>query len=384
VASVFISYRHESVAHRKCVLQLAERLRDEELNTGVRVVLDEFVSGGPPQGWIRWGVEQASSADKVLIIASAGWFRAYQGKELPGKGLYAANEGRMIQQRIFESNGVNHDVRVVSFKPADTRSIPPDLKSYHRFNMPRGFADLLAWLKGTDLAPASSPLGAQNNWLRRAPKIQDWPFADCDEVRAAFARLLTTKPGQRVLRMSGPSECGKTELTTHMQGLATASPWLACGRLDFKAGPDLDPEFRRFVAGLDVDNAVRTSEGKPTQARLEAALRALHDRARPTLLIFDSYDKAGEYAQWMRGRLVPQAKGMPWLRVVVAGQSFPDDVGGSWAEASELVELRTLGWRDWHDFGRRYWAGLDEDFTQKLYGQLVGRHNLLRAVLGPR
>ena len=93
MSRVFISYRREDDAHCARVRDLATRLE----RTGVQVVLDEFAQsrefhgGGPNEGWPRLSKQQAGdSTHKILIIASASWFRCYEGKELPGTGLCAA------------------------------------------------------------------------------------------------------------------------------------------------------------------------------------------------------------------------------------------------------------------------------------------------------
>jgi hypothetical protein len=80
VATVFLSYRHENDARRGRVRTLGEHLRD----AGISVVLDQFYldahPGGPDEGWPAWSKRQAGETEKVLIIASAGWFRCLEVK----------------------------------------------------------------------------------------------------------------------------------------------------------------------------------------------------------------------------------------------------------------------------------------------------------------
>jgi hypothetical protein len=48
--TVFISYSHDSDAHRDRVLGLSERLRAD----GIATILDRYVEkGSPPEGWPR-------------------------------------------------------------------------------------------------------------------------------------------------------------------------------------------------------------------------------------------------------------------------------------------------------------------------------------------
>ena len=138
-ASVFVSYRHENDEYRARVRDLSERLE----RAGINVVLDQFAQerdfhgGGPNEGWPRWSKRQAGNpAHKVLIIASDSWFQRYASPEPPRKGLGAAAEAAVIQQRLYNHGGVNPDVRIVSFSDVDLLNIPLDLEGYQHFNDP--------------------------------------------------------------------------------------------------------------------------------------------------------------------------------------------------------------------------------------------------------
>ena len=156
--TVFLSYRHENSTHRDRVRQLALRLRA----SGLEVILDQlaneeqFDRGGPPEGWGRWSMTQAADADRVLIVASAGWFRCFRKEEKAGAGLGAAAEAGVIQQRLYTAGGKNRDIRVVFFDPDELEKLPHELGDYHRFHAAEDFADLIAWLKG-GAAPPTSP-----------------------------------------------------------------------------------------------------------------------------------------------------------------------------------------------------------------------------------
>lgn len=54
---VFISYSHDSEAHRDLVLGLADRLRAE----GVESWIDQYVPSFPVQGWLRWMIKSLVS-----------------------------------------------------------------------------------------------------------------------------------------------------------------------------------------------------------------------------------------------------------------------------------------------------------------------------------
>jgi len=276
VATVFLSYRHENDAHRGRVRALGGRLRD----AGISVVLDQFYldanPGGPNEGWPAWSKRQAGETDKVLIIASAGWFRCYAGTEVPGSGLGAAAEARVISQRLYNEGGVNPIARIVPFDPADVQGIPLDLQGYHRFDPARDLTAMIAWITGAAPAVLAPPPVVE--WPANPP-IFEWEPADCEPVRDAFTRLLTAGTPHWVLLVRGVSGTGKSLLTGHLLGLALRCDWLACGRFDLKSGADLEGELARFVAYLGVDDAVKETAGQPLRARPPHAAVLRHLRA---------------------------------------------------------------------------------------------------------
>jgi len=86
---VFISYRHENPEH--------SRACDDSANCSGRQgypLLDQFFleenPGGPDVGWPKWCEDRANEAACVLIIASEGWFAAYNktARRTPARGRY--------------------------------------------------------------------------------------------------------------------------------------------------------------------------------------------------------------------------------------------------------------------------------------------------------
>ena len=61
---VFISYSHDNEDHRDFVLNLANRLRTD----GVESWIDQYVPGFPPQGWRNWMENEIEQADFVLAL----------------------------------------------------------------------------------------------------------------------------------------------------------------------------------------------------------------------------------------------------------------------------------------------------------------------------
>jgi hypothetical protein len=320
MTTVFVSYRHESDAHRARVRALGARLQAE----GINVVLDQFFRdanpAGPNEGWPAWSKNQAANSEKILIVASPGWFRRYTGTEVPGSGLGAAAEGRIIEQRLYDQAGSNGFARLVVFEPADMQGAPFDLKSYQWFDPAGDFTSIVRCLKGTESVTPKSSFAT--DWPV-TPAVLEWQPADRQEVRNAFTRLLTANASHRELLIRAESETGKSYLSRHLLGLALNLSWLACGRFDLKSGTDLDGEFFRFVLNLGVDDTVRLEVGRPFRYRLDAILASLSKRAHPTLIFFDTFEQGGEWARWVEEHALLAIPRAPWLRLVISGQFTP-------------------------------------------------------------
>ena len=71
---VFISYSHDTAAHRDPVLALSERLRRD----GIDTLLDRYIEGSPVQGWPRWMLDQLDAADSVLLVCTETYCRRFR------------------------------------------------------------------------------------------------------------------------------------------------------------------------------------------------------------------------------------------------------------------------------------------------------------------
>ena len=74
---VFISYSHDSPEHADRVLALADRLRQD----GIDSILDQYILGSPDEGWPRWMDRQIRDADFVLMICTPTYYRRVMGEE---------------------------------------------------------------------------------------------------------------------------------------------------------------------------------------------------------------------------------------------------------------------------------------------------------------
>ena len=159
----FVSYRHESEAHRKAVLAFCNRLSATLQESGVELVNDqtllETLPAGPDEGWNRWSMNMAAHADHVVAVISPGWFAAMDQKELeplPG-GKGSAVEATVIFNRHTHGRTISPWLRLVrlpTYPETETNWLLRDLPIF----LGEKEADILAlsrWIKGVE-----SPGGA--------------------------------------------------------------------------------------------------------------------------------------------------------------------------------------------------------------------------------
>lgn len=231
---------------------------------------------------------------------------------------------------------------------------------------------------GLKTVSAGSPAGPQ--WPTTAPPLS-WPMADHSGAREALAELLTATAPWRFLPIRGASETGKSHITKQMLGNALAIPDIACGRFDFKGTTGVDAEVNAFVQELGVPSPPPNPR---VDERLGNLLSALKQRAHPTLLIFDTYETAGETQDWVEKQLLPCLIRATWLRVVIAGQRVPDPTSAVWsAVARPILQLVPPPAQDWYDYGRQHRPDLTLAEVETVCRLAPHKASLLAQLLGP-
>ena len=218
-------------------------------------------------------------------------------------------------------------------------------------------------------------------WPNDAPVLY-WPMADHGEARKAFAGLLSEGVSERALLVRGASETGKSHMSKQMIRNATLLPGVVSGRFDFKGTTNMGVEIEAFSRPLGIEPPV----GQTLSERLAKIFTELRQRARPTLLVFDTYEAAGEAKDWIEGVLLPHLVYALWLRVVIVGQSVPNRVGSTWeAVAAGPLTLRLPGAEDWLAYGRENRGEtVNLDFVTQAHQLADGKPSLLAGLLGPR
>jgi hypothetical protein len=125
LVTVFISYSHDTDAHRERVLALSERLRAD----GIETILDRYVEGGsPPEGWPRWMMNALNSATFVLCVCTETYSRRFIGQEVPNAGKGVDWEGALLTQALYDSRSRTNRFIPVLFARADVPHVPPPLR----------------------------------------------------------------------------------------------------------------------------------------------------------------------------------------------------------------------------------------------------------------
>lgn len=143
---VFISYSHDSDAHRERVLGLSERLRDD----GYETRLDRYVNGSPLNGWPRWMMDGLDAATHVLVNCTETYYRRFRGHEAPHVGKGVDWEGALITNEIYQAKSKTVKFVPVLFESADQGFIPEPLQTATQYllNSESRYGELKDFLDG--------------------------------------------------------------------------------------------------------------------------------------------------------------------------------------------------------------------------------------------
>ncbi len=235
-----------------------------------------------------------------------------------------------------------------------------------RLNLVRGYSG--------DVGPTVA------RWPSDVPMLQ-WPMADHGEARTAFARLLCDASAERALLVRGASETGKSHMSKQMIRNAALLPGVVAGRFDFKGTTNMEVEIEAFSQPLGIEPPA----GHTLNERLGRIFRELRRKAQPTLLVFDTYEAAGEAKDWIEGVLLPHLVPAGWLRVVITGQFVPARAGTTWESvAASTLTLQLPGPEDWLAYGRANRGDLvNLEFVTLAHRFGEGKASVLASLLGP-
>jgi len=196
--TVFISYSHDSDAHREWVLALSERLRED----GIETILDQYVNGSPPKGWPRWMLNGLDAADSVIVVCTETYYRRFRGHEEPGKGKGVDWEGALITQEIYDGHSRTLKFVPVLLGAADEKFIPEPLRSLNRYTLTseKAYESLYDFLLG-QAGVEPRPVGVLKAKPRRkgAPLTIDEPSAPT-AATIDISRIIKYAPAELIGR----------------------------------------------------------------------------------------------------------------------------------------------------------------------------------------
>jgi hypothetical protein len=147
---VFISYSHDSPAHKEQVRTLAGRLRED----GIACEIDQYVES-PPEGWPEWMLRRVQESDFVLVIATAEYRDRFEAHTSPTVGRGSRWEGAIITQALYDSAGRNEKFVPVVFRRGDVETIPSVLHgaTYYEMDTRDGYERLYRRLTAQPAVP---------------------------------------------------------------------------------------------------------------------------------------------------------------------------------------------------------------------------------------
>lgn len=377
---VFLSYRHEGPVHAAAVHRLGKLLRE----ASIPVLLDHFYlddnPGGPDVGWPNWSTQAAEECRCVLVIASPGWFQAFEGQGDPESGRGAAAEAHVLKQYLYDEKYINAKIRIVCLDDT-AHNVPARLKGFHMFRPftnPNDFTQLVKWL--------AKSLGLENiecpdlTWPEPAPfesRIADrnqheWP---------AIVSMLAGRSRERILLLEGPSGVGKSELLRQARAYAQDRS-IAVAYVDFKAGMQGVQDVLGHIdleVGNELPNFTAARAGQTHLLRKD--LRKL---SQPLLLIFDTFEHAEgnrDLTEWLRLQILPEVETSPRLAIIVAGQRVPGHANENSRQPSRRFTLEPItdfdAWREWKS---RHHPRVADENVRLLMHATKGAPNLMASL----
>ncbi|HMO66406.1 MAG TPA: TIR domain-containing protein [Verrucomicrobiota bacterium] len=350
INQVFLSYRHESPEHARAVKRLGELLRQANLP----VVLDQFSldehPGGPDAGgWPKWCEDCANQSPCVVIVASEGWFAAYESPGSVSGGFGAASEARLFRQDLYEQKGNNERLRLAFLHEVVPDKVPKGLRAWHQFrpfDRDDQLDQLVRWIASRLEINEKDVVDFEPDCADR--RDTEWPV---------IRDLLTGRSRERVLLLEGrETGLGKTELLRQAARYADVLR-VPVARINFKGG-GLD------VAGVLGQFHLELKEHLPNFCREGASRthllrRDLRDLRRPVFVLFDHFEDVAEnrtVADWLTQHFLPEVETALGLAVIVAGQRVPDHAAAIWGGLARHVLLQPIDelehWELW--VGRKF------------------------------
>jgi hypothetical protein len=217
-------------------------------------------------------------------------------------------------------------------------------------------------------------------WPEKVEELK-WPLADHDEARLAFAELVTRSSSFKLLAVKGSSETGKSHLTEQFFNNARRRVKVCrCARFDFKGTDQIGQTLATFVQDLGVP---LPPDAPSLSDRFRHILHSLVQRRQPSLLIFDTYEDAGDAERWIRESLLNSLHEHDWLRVVIAGQEVPPCHGKLWDDDTKVLTVSPPAPTHWHTYAQTNGRIMSLSFVEEAHKHTNGKASILAQLCGP-
>ena len=186
---VFISYSHDTPAHKARVLELANALREK---AGMDVELDQYHPHNP-EPWPRWCERHVRDARFVLMVCTPVYRERIEAPESnPQEGQGVCWEADYIYSELYNNKGFNEKYLPVLLEENEPKSIPFRLRAYSSYRLQRpfhlseGFGQLVDRLRGVCRAekpPLGLKLGGAAAWEVPSELLESEPCPYCRNLQ---------------------------------------------------------------------------------------------------------------------------------------------------------------------------------------------------------
>ena len=326
MASLFISYSHDSIEHEDRILALADRLRQD----GIDARIDQYFPT-PIEGWPIWMDRSIADADFVAIVCSETYLKRVMGKEKPGVGLGVLWEAKIIYNHLYSETDACAKFMPILPLDGSQANIPWPLRghTYYEIDTPGGYARFCRYVKG-DLpvirslpvqAPESYPASLEARIEKPLPTSLDRRNRDqlLARVRNDWVGVVLDQPLYRIARIELGLDARTNAIERPVQRLVRFPPETS---RDLAAGMGIIEVYDDQGQALLILGA--PGVGKTTLlAELANDLlnRAAREQDHPMPVLFNLSSWAGlreSLTKWMARELtdrydVPQKLARRWL-----------------------------------------------------------------------
>ena len=307
MTKVFISYSHDSDAHKQRVLELSNNLRGD----GIDCWIDQY-EPVPPEGWPRKMDRGIREADFVLIVCTETYLRRLQLEEEEGKGLGVAWEGSLIYNTLYRDRTLNNKFVPVLFKSENEQSVPTILFGNSRYDLslPRGYNHLYSHLRG-ELGAKMPELG-RPRFVRTIhsddlPTVEGELFGRKGELALLDTAIADSKI--HIVQFVASGGTGKTKLIRHWLDENNDKIEALIAWSFYSQGSSEDkqisatPFFMQALKSLGSDKSVSDFNTEEEKGEYVANLL----REKRCLLVLDGLEPLQQVGRGMRGELKDRA-----------------------------------------------------------------------------